>query len=410
MSSISRRFLLALASLALSFSAQAAPAAVAKVVGVYVPGWESEALLDKLQPGSVTHLLYAFLRICGPAELAADKAVCAGKPEFEFNDGEREQRFDKAFAKLKKRLPEAKVVASVGGWGGSDPLFILAAEPAKRAKFAASVTRYLREHPAFDGIDIDWEHPGNNGNVNGIKLGGPEDARNYALLMQGLRIALDALGRETGRSYLLTTAVNVGRGVIANIDFRAAAPALDLVFMMSYDYYGPWSPQAGHHTQLYPSGPEADDSLASSIVNLDAAGVPRSKMVAGVAMYARGFAGVADPKTGAAKTGNWPAESNGELLYRDIAKRYLDAQGRGREGFELIHDKLTGADALYNKALQAYIAFDTPASARAKAVYARAQGLAGVFAWEFSQDNGDILKAMKQGVDQPAEAGKKSPR
>ena len=41
-----------------------------KVVGVYVPSWEPTALLDRLRPGSVTHLLYAFARVCGPSRVA----------------------------------------------------------------------------------------------------------------------------------------------------------------------------------------------------------------------------------------------------------------------------------------------------------------------------------------------------
>ena len=54
------------------------------VVGVYVPNWEpTSATLDRLQPGSVTHALYAFLRICGPGQLPKDQAVCAGKQDFQ---------------------------------------------------------------------------------------------------------------------------------------------------------------------------------------------------------------------------------------------------------------------------------------------------------------------------------------
>ncbi|WP_233151830.1 glycoside hydrolase family 18 protein, partial [Pelomonas sp. KK5] len=284
----------------------------AKVVGVYVPSWEPAALLDRLQPGSVSHLLYAFARICGPGQLEKDAAACTGQPDFTLAAGPKEAEFDAAFQRLKQqRLPQVKVLASVGGWGGSDPFFHIANDPARRAVFAASVQRFLREHPGFDGVDIDWEHPGDNGAANGTKLGDPADGQGYAELMDALREAVDALGRETGRRYLVTTAVNPARAIVGRINFRQAAHALDLVFMMSYDFYGPWTDTIGNHTGLMPSAPGADDSVDSAVRNFVAAGVPASKLVAGVAMYGRGFAGVARPATGQPRGQVFPPGGDG---------------------------------------------------------------------------------------------------
>ena len=98
--------------------------ATAKVVGVYVPNWEPVAVVEAIKPGSVSHLLYAFLRICGPGQLPKDAANCVGKPDFELASGPNELTFNAAFERLKRREPQVKVVASVGGWGGSDPFFI----------------------------------------------------------------------------------------------------------------------------------------------------------------------------------------------------------------------------------------------------------------------------------------------
>jgi GH18 family chitinase len=369
----------------------------AKVVGAYIPNWEPVALLERIRPGSVSHLLYAFLRICGPGQLPADAPKCAGKADFELATGAVDQRFDAGFARLKARQPHIKVLASVGGWGGSDPFFHLANEPARRAVFIASAARFLREHPGFDGIDIDWEHPGGNGGVNGVKLGAPADGQGYADLMSELRVALDALGAETGRRYLLSTAINTTSAIVDRINFRQAEPALDLVFMMSYDFYGGWSDAVGHHSTLRSSAPQADDSLERSVRNMTAAGVPLSKLVAGVAMYGRGFAGAASAATGAAKTGAYPG-AEGALTYREIAARYLDRQGRGRRGFEARFDATTEAWSLYHPKRQLFIGYDDPRAVLAKGRYALQAGLAGVFAWELSQDNGDILNAMNAGV------------
>lgn len=377
-------------------------APAAKVVGVYVPNWEPVALVDAIKPGSISHLLYAFLRICGPGQLAKDAAPCAGRPEFALTVGPKEAEFDAAFRRLKQREPGVRVVASVGGWGGSDPFFHLAAEAPRRAAFVGAVVDFLRGHAGFDGIDIDWEHPGNNGAANGVQLGGPADGQGYADLMSELRAAVDALGRETGRRYLVTTAVNPTRPIVDRINFRQAGAALDLVFMMTYDFYGGWSDRAGNHATLRSSAPEADDSLERAVRNLTAAGVPAGKLVAGVAMYGRGFAGVKAPTTGAAKTGVWPPEGPGSdagsIVYKRLAAELLGPRGQGLRGFKPVFDPVTQAWNLWRAADGLFVGYDDPRAVEAKGRYARAAGLAGVFAWELSQDNGDILNAMNRGV------------
>ncbi|MBO9687726.1 MAG: glycoside hydrolase family 18 protein [Mitsuaria chitosanitabida] len=368
-----------------------------KIVGMYVPNWEPVDLIERVPPQNLTHVLYAFLRLCGPGQLEKDAAKCVGKKDFEIGTGPIDERFNEAFQRYKQRAPHLKIVASVGGWGGSDPIFHLANDASRRAVFAASAQRFLRDHPAFDGIDIDWEHPGNNGAANGVQLGSPQDGQGYADLMADMRRALDALTAETGRPYLLTTAVNPMSPIVDRINFKQAAGPLDLVFMMSYDFYGNWSPVAGHHTALRSSAPEADDSLERAVRNLTRAGVPAGKLVAGVAGYGRGFTGVTATRAGTAKTGAYPG-SDGSQGYREFAGRLIDAQGRGRQGYEVRFDAVTQSWSLYNPKLQLWLGYDDPRAVLAKGRFVRDHGLAGVFAWELSQDNGDLLNAMNRGV------------
>ncbi|MDC8785011.1 glycoside hydrolase family 18 protein [Roseateles koreensis] len=369
----------------------------AKVVGMYVPMWEPVALVDALQGESVTHVLYAFLRLCGPGQLPADAARCQGKQAFELTTGAAETTFDAAFQRLKQRAPHVKVIASVGGWGGSDPFFLMNGDAANRAAFAGSAARFLREHPAFDGIDIDWEHPGNNGAANGVQLGSDADGQRYADLLVDLRAALTTLSAETGRPYLVSMAVNTTSPIINRIDFKRAEPALDLVFMMTYDFYGAWSDGIGNHTTLFSSAPEADDSLARSVRNLMQAGMPAAKLVAGVGLYGRGFSGVTQARTGAAKAGGFPGVE-GALPYRQIASRYLGPQGHGLRGWQARFDATTQAWNLVQPTQHLFIGYDDPRAVIAKGRYALKNGLAGVFGWELSQDNGDILNAMNFGV------------
>jgi chitinase len=372
-----------------------------KVVGVYTPNWQPTALVDTLHGDSVTHLVYAFLHVCGPGQLPEDAPKCAGKGDYQLATSAVDDSFDAAFARLKARAPHVKVVASVGGWGGSDPLFHIADDAAPRAAFAKSAADFLRTHPAFDGIDIDWEHPTNNGAANGVQLGSPADGRGYADLMAALRSALDTLTAETGHKYILTAAINTDRALVDKVDYRRAALSLDLVFMMTYDFYGGWTKTAGNHAAPRASSDTTQDGLDVAVKTMTAAGVPAGKLVAGVAMYGRGFTGVApakgQPFSGAAHTGTYPAPE-GAADYKELAARYIDRNGRGRHGYDVLHDPRTEAWNLYNARSRLFMGYDDPRAVLAKGALVRQAGLAGIFAWELSQDNGDILNAMNFGV------------
>jgi len=54
-----------------------------KVVGVYTPNWQPAALVDALRGDSVTHVIYAFLHVCGPGQLPEDAPKCVGKSDYQ---------------------------------------------------------------------------------------------------------------------------------------------------------------------------------------------------------------------------------------------------------------------------------------------------------------------------------------
>jgi chitinase len=198
--------------------------------------------------------------------------------------------------------------------------------------------------------------------------------------MADLRAGLTALGSETGRRYLLTTAINPSKQQMARIPMARAARSLDLVFLMTYDFYGNWSTRAGHHTAL--RGPvSGDDSVEASVANLRRAGVPARQLVAGVAMYGRGFEGV--QADGSFKA-PWPAP-DGAVAYRDLA---------ALPGVKPRFDTRTQSWALVGEGGR-FVGYDDPRTVRAKAAFVRQRGLAGLFAWELGQDNGEILNAMQ---------------
>ncbi len=367
-----------------------------------MPNWQPTALIDALHGDSVTHVVYAFLHVCGPGQLPEDAPRCVGKADYQLATPAVDDSFNDAFARLKARAPHVKVVASVGGWGGSDPFFHIADDAAPRAAFAKSAADFLRAHPAFDGIDIDWEHPTSNGSANGVPLGSPADGQGYADLMAALRAAMNALTAETGHKYLLTAAINTEHVIVDKVNYRDAAKSMDFLFMMTYDFYGPWTKATGNHTAPFAHADGAQDGLDAAVKTMTAAGVPAGKLVAGVAMYGRGFTGVARPVDGRSfsgepHAGSYPAPE-GASDWRELAGRYVDRNGRGLHGYQVIFDPRTQAWNLYNARSQLFMGYDDPRAVIAKGRFARDAGLAGVFAWELSQDNGDILNAMNFGV------------
>ena len=86
------------------------------------------------------------------------------------------------------------------------------------------------------------------------------------------------------------------------------------------------------------------------------------------------------------------------MIYREIVARYLDRQGQGRNGYRVVYDPQAEAYALWNPTTRLYLGYDDPRAVLKKGRFAVEQGLAGVFAWELSQDNGDLLNAMNLGV------------
>ncbi|RZJ09017.1 MAG: hypothetical protein EOP39_12480 [Rubrivivax sp.] len=375
MQSMKKAWLAALA-LAATF-VQAAP----PVVGTYILAERGVDVVEKLKPGRVTHILYAFLLICGEGQRKEEAAVCVGQPNFGIAPHADQDVFSAAFQRLKQRDPKVQVLASVGGWGGSDPFFHLAATAQGRAAFVKHSTDWLRAHPGFDGLDIDWEHPGNNGASNGVQLGSPADGEHFVELLQDLRAGLDGLSRETGKQYALTVAINSSKEQLARMPMGRAAASLDLVFMMTYDFAGPWTKKAANHAALRSAKPGDDASMVAQVAGLKAAGVPAAKMVGGVAMYGRGFDGVQADRSYAKP---WP-NADGSVAFKDVAA--LKAQGLKPK-----FDRATQSWAMVGDGK--FVGYDDPSSVRAKVAFAKKAGLAGVFAWELSQDNGEILDAM----------------
>lgn len=389
------------------------------VVGAYFVEWGVYGRaygVEKVPFDKITHLLYSFIPICAENKSLADinpsghailQQECQGKRKFEITIhdtwaalGATHNNFGK-LAAAKAAHPNVVILPSVGGWSLSDPFHELASTRENRATFIQSCVAFLQTYSFFDGIDIDWEYPGGGG--ANPALGSAADRENYVTLMKELRAALDTLGKQNSRRYYLTSAVGAAPGKINNVNYQSlfsnGQATLDLVFAMTYDYYGAWSGVRGHTAGLFEGNSSLYEGFSGSetIKNLIAAGVPANHLALGVAMYGRAWEGIngqplsnslqdASGRPFSLEGGMWEA---GVMDYKFIANRY-----RNDPSFTYVYDSQAQAPYLWSESQKKLISYEDQCSTRAKVAFAQSLGLAGTFAWEIDADNGEILNVM----------------
>lgn len=189
------------------------------------------------------------------------------------------------FNALKTQYPGLKTLMAIGGWTFNNPgeteyRFSDAASTAEnRATFAASCLDFCRLYN-FDGIDIDWEFPGDT--THG---GRAEDKVNLVLMMQAIREVFDAAGVD----FVITVATPVSASrLYQGFDLAALAESVDFFHLMTYNIYTPNSQGStiGANTDM----PYIFDSV-QYILN---EGVLPTKIVLGLAAYGRSYV-LADP-------------------------------------------------------------------------------------------------------------------
>lgn len=368
------------------------------IIASYYSGTGSPEKVAEIPVGKLSHVLYAFLTLCGDHQTAGPTAsarvatACAGKPEFTATriGGPSETEELVAFETLKAEHPHLKVLASFGGWNLSAPFRQMAKSDAGRRRFVSTAIEIIQDNPAFDGIDIDWEYPG--GGDNSSPPLGPDEAatERYAFraMMRELRIGLDRLSVKTGRPYSVSAAVSGADQQAASIDWTGTAPYMNMVFAMTYDF-AVGDGAAAHHANLYPVPGKTILSGAEMIENLHTAGIPADKLVLGVAFYARGWKG-AQYRNGAVVTRD-ASQSIGAFRFRDL-------QANPPDGYKYAYDTDAEAAFLINRETGGFISFDDPRSIAAKTDFVREKGLAGIFSWQVEQDNGALLDAMHEGL------------
>lgn len=336
----------------------ATPAARApyRIVGYVTDG----AALPKIGAGKLDVINFAF------AKVGEDHRVFLPTPT-------AAQRL-RELGGLRRDNPGLKIVLSIGGWGAGN-FSEAAVDATTRKAFVDSSVELAAAHD-LDGLDIDWEYPTQPGPGIGHS---PADRENFSLLLEELRARLDALGRERGRSYLLTIAAADGEAA-SGLEIARIARTLDWINLMSYDFYGSLSSTTGHHASLFRSASAKPGSRTAQqgVDEFLRAGVPPRKLNLGVAFYGRHFDEVEPGNDGL----NRPyRRGGGYLSWRQISTDYIK-----RDGYVRHWDERAQAPWLWNAQRRHFIGYDDPQSLRAKVAFVREKGLGGIMYWEHATD------------------------
>lgn len=312
------------------------------------------------------------------------------------NDSRVDWPLFRSVASARKAFSDhAKILVAIGGWG--DMGFDVAGRTEKtRHTFARNVARMV-EATGADGVDIDWEYPGGNGDdykhvPNSEKAW---EIGAYPLLISEIRSAL-------GPKRLMTAAVpGLERDMMAftNDTVPAIMKNLDFLNVMTYDLMNRRDTVTKHHSSI-----EASRATLNAYISR---GAPANKLILGLGFYTKYFRTerddcanakspigcktllLEDPKTGSdlGRTGGF---SWHDPIPEDVASSFARALKLGR------YDQEEGAYYYWDKQEALWWTFDDPNIVMRKVSLLAEMKLAGVFAWGLGEDAPDFthLRAL----------------
>jgi chitinase len=344
----------------------------------------------------LTHINYAFVELRDTGELYSIDPYADFQKVYPAKNGLPAQTWEQAenlragnfgrLRDLKLLYPNLKVLVSLGGWGWSGPFSGVAADPVKRAAFAASCAAWVAEQ-GMDGIDIDWEFPA------------LADRDNFTALLQAVRAALEAQGQQDGKPYYLSVATASSAANLVGCDIPAVAAAVDWINLMTYDYHGStWETTTGFNTPLYadPTDPFPDKDAFNVNWTVNAyltGGAPAGKLNLGLALYGRSWEAASDLNHGLFQTGqagpntgvdgNW---ENGVFDYWRVVQLSQDGQHNRYWNDSSKVPYLYGPNITAGLSGGMFVSYDDTRSIREKVNYLNSKGLGGAMFWELSGD------------------------
>ncbi|XP_058458220.1 acidic mammalian chitinase-like [Malaya genurostris] len=323
--------------------------------------------VEDIDPWLCTHVIYSFLGI------NEDGSIAILDSGLDIDMGNL-----KKFTELKNTNSNLKTLAAIGGYSvGSETFSRVAANPDLRWRFAENARDFCFQY-GFDGIDMDWEYPGQRG-------GDPyNDKANFVLMLSNLREVLSANG------LMLTAAVGAPQNIAEiSYDIPGISEYVDFINLMTYDYNGAWDAYTGHNSPLYEGPSDSNDfqrtlNVHHSVTYWLQQGAPNNKLIVGVPIYGRTFTLQSSDNywlragsSGPGLAGKYTNEA-GSLAYFEICPFFTRRWVRHWEDNQKIPFAVTGDQ---------WIGYDDVDSTKIKCDYINQHNLAGAMVWSIEQDD-----------------------
>ncbi|KAJ2059872.1 hypothetical protein GGI17_004145 [Coemansia sp. S146] len=312
----------------------------------------------------------------------------------------------------------AKALLSIGGWTGSNFFSDIMKNDGTRNTMLTSMVNYVNNNN-LDGIDIDWEYPGRQGNTCNV-YDAQNDMPNFLKFLQDLRGKFDASFGPSNK--LITLAVRAQPFDIYNSpsnDVSAFAKVVDYANIMAYDINGPWMSDTGPNAPFnYEAGKGTPLSLVSAIDAWTGAGWPAKQLVAGLGFYGRSTVAQQDMTRDMQnqyqpQLHEVPLGDSEDAPWYDACARSTSASGtwqwKSLRGQGVLTsprfpsapwirqwDGVTQTPWLFNPSTKIFLSYDDPDSIRIKSDYAASRGLGGVMIWSVNMDhNSELVDAAR---------------